>query len=88
MKIDYLPFSKSKWRDICSSVTSSMIKIEGTNENSNELLKGVVRLSSRASIIINVSCRAKGCIKIPFPHIPDLHTTPPVLQWEWKVMVF
>jgi hypothetical protein len=29
-----------------------------------------------------------GGIKIPLPHIPELHATTPVLQWECKVMVF
>jgi hypothetical protein len=29
-----------------------------------------------------------GCIKIPLPHIPHLHTATPLLGWECKVMVF
>jgi hypothetical protein len=29
-----------------------------------------------------------GCIKIPLPHIPDLHTTTPLFAWECKVKVF
>jgi hypothetical protein len=29
-----------------------------------------------------------GHIKIPSPHIPDLHTTSPLLPWECMVMVF
>jgi hypothetical protein len=29
-----------------------------------------------------------GRIKIPIPHIPDLHTTTPLFQRECKVMVF
>jgi hypothetical protein len=49
MKIDYLPFSE--WRNECSSATSSMIKILGTNENTFKFSISVKRLFSRAYVI-------------------------------------
>jgi hypothetical protein len=56
MKIDYLPFSE--WRNVCSSATSSMIKIVGTNENLLKFLIAVKRLLSRA-VANNASHDAK-----------------------------
>jgi hypothetical protein len=32
--------------------------------------------------------KKSGSIKMPIPHIPDLHTTTPLFGRECKVMVF
>jgi hypothetical protein len=48
-KIDYLPFSELK--NVCSSATTSMIKIIGTYENSIKFSNGVVCHLSRAYVI-------------------------------------
>jgi hypothetical protein len=36
----------------------------------------------------NESSAFLGCIKIPLPHIPKLHTTTPLFGRECRVMVF
>jgi hypothetical protein len=49
MKIDCLPFSELKY--VCSSATTSMIKMLGTYGNSIKFSNGVVCLLSRAYVI-------------------------------------
>jgi hypothetical protein len=49
MTIDYLPFSELKY--VCSSATSSMIKILGTIENTFKFSITVKRLLNRAYVI-------------------------------------
>ena len=86
-KDDYLPVSE--WRNVCFSATVTMIKRQGTNENSLKFSNGVGSLFTWAYVRMPVMIQNRnlGCTKIPLPHIPDTHTLSTVLPRECMVMV-